>query len=148
MDTPRDLGAYVPEGWNEAAAGATALVAEVLASLGYADVFCDPPAAWRCAEPIVLRCGAWRRLTRLDDGRERGERDIEVIVCREDPRNAEAVALSAERDLRRDGWTGLGSGWHCRVAARDTSAPEPRGRDSSGRWTWAFTCTLTVVRDL
>lgn len=148
MGAPRVLGAYAPEDWNEAAAGATGLVAEALAALGYEDVFLAPPAAWRCAEPIVLACGEWRRLARLDDGRERGERDIEVIVCREDPGDAEAICRAVERDLRRDGWTGLGAGWHARVAACDTRAPEPRGRDSSGRWTWAFTLTLTVVRDL
>lgn len=148
MDAPRVLGAYVPEQWSAAAAGSVGIVAEVLRSLGYKDVFLAPPAAWRCEEPIVLEYGEWRRLAKLDDGSERGERDIAVIVCREDAGQAEAVCRAAERDLRRDGWTGLGSGWYCRVVARDTKPPEPMGRDASGRWLWKFTLTLTGARNL
>lgn len=142
------LGAYVPADWEAAGEGVTAAVATVLRSLGYENVYMAPPSARLCCEPIMVACGTWERESRQADGAERGLRTVDVLVCCEDPSDAEATCRAVERDLRRDGWTGSGDGWHCRVAAIDSGAPEYRGRDSSGRWLWGFALALTVVRDL
>ena len=138
----------VPEGWEQSRGGVLDLAAAVLVEAGWAGVFTRPPAAWLCAEPIVLTCGAWERDARTPDGEERGLRSVDVLVCREDAAEAEAACLAAERDLRGGGWEGAGEGWRCRVAAVDSDAPCPRGRDASGRWLWGFTLLLKVVRDL
>ena len=47
-------------------------VASMLFALGFAGVFCAPPSAGFCAEPIVVSQGAFAREARLADGGERG----------------------------------------------------------------------------
>lgn len=140
--------AGVPEGWDEAGGGVADCVAAVLVSVGWAGVFTRPPAASLCAEPVVVTCGPWGREARGADGEERGLRSVDVLVVREGAREAEAACHAVERDLRAHPWQGLGYGWRCRVAAVDSDAPAPRGRDASGRWLWGFTLLLKVVRDL
>ena len=141
------LGAYVPIDWDEEGGGVVDAVATLLRALGYESVFCSPPPARVCCEPIVLTQGAWEREARLADGAERGRVPVDVLVCCEDPRDAEATCRAVERDLRRGSWTGFGEGWRCRVAAADSGGSAPRGRDGSGRWLWGFTLILTVVID-
>lgn len=133
--------------WDAAGGGAADVVAELLRSLGYGNVFTAPPAASLCAEPIVLAAGAWECEARLADGTERGRVPVDVTVCCEDPRDAEATAHAVERDLRLADWTGEGAGWHVRVVAVDTAAPRPLGRDGSGRWLWGLAAVLTIARD-
>lgn len=140
-------GSNAPVDWDVEGAGAADLTAALLRSLGYANAFTAPPSALLCTDPIVVTCGAWERAARLADGGERGERSLDVLVCCEDPRDAEATACAVERDLRRADWTGRGEGWHVRAVALDTTAPEPRGRDASGRWLWGFSVKLTIARD-
>ena len=43
----------------------------MLFALGFAGVFCAPPSARCCAEPIVVSQGAFEREARLADGCER-----------------------------------------------------------------------------
>ena len=138
----------VPEGWEQSRGGVVDLAAAVLVEAGWAGVFVRPPAAWLCAEPVVLTCGAWERDARTPGGEERGLRSVDVLVCREGAAEAEATCRGVERDLRCRDWEGAGDGWRCRVAAVDSDAPAPRGRDSSGRWLWGFTLLLKVVRDV
>lgn len=142
------LGAYAPSDWDAEGGGAADAVAALLRATGYANVFTCPPPARACCEPIVLAQGAFEREARLADGTERGRVPVDVTVCCEDPRDAEATARAVERDLRRDSWEGFGEGWHCRVSAVDSEGPSPGGRDGSGRWLWGFTLVLTVVRDV
>lgn len=141
------LGAYAPADWEGTGEGVCGVVATVLRALGYANVFTAPPSSRLCCEPVVVTAGAWERESRQADGEERGTQAVNVLVCCEDPSDAEATCRAVERDLRRDGWTGSGDGWHCRVAAVDSGAPEYKGRDSSGRWLWGLELRLTVVRD-
>ncbi|WP_417134896.1 hypothetical protein [Rubneribacter badeniensis] len=133
--------------WDAAGGGAADIVAAVLRSQGFKNVFTSPPSVRRCADPIVVTCGGWERFSRQVEEVERGMRHVDVLVCCEDPRDAEATACSAERDLRRADWTGATSGWHMRVVSVDTDAPVPRGRDGSGRWLRGFSASLTIARD-
>ena len=68
-------------------------VASMLCALGFASVFCAPPSAGFCAEPIVVSQGPFAREARLADGGERGRVDVDVLVCREEAGAAEAVCL-------------------------------------------------------
>ena len=141
------LGAYVPTDWDAEGGGVAGVVATLLRALGYGNAFCSPPPARLCCEPIVLTQGAWQREARLADGTERGRVPVDVLVCCEAARDAEATCRAVERDLRWGSWTGAGEGWRCRVAAVDSGGSAPRGRDGSGRWLWGFTLILTVVID-
>lgn len=141
------LGAYVPADWDAEGGGVADVVAVLLRALGYGNVFTCPPPARACCEPIVLSQGSWEREARLADGAERGRVPVDVTVCCESARDAEATCRAVERDLRRDPWEGAGDGWRCRVSAADSGGCAPRGRDGSGRWLWGFTLTLTVVID-
>ena len=140
-------GANAPDDWEARGGGVADAVAGLLRALGFSNVFTAPPSPRLCADPIVVTCGAWERVARLADDGERGLRTVDVLVCCEDPRDAEATACAVERGLRRADWTGVGGAWHVRVAACDTAAPEPRGRDGSGRWLWGLAATLTIARD-
>lgn len=133
--------------WDAAGGGAADVMAALLRSLGYGNVFTAPPAASLCAEPIVLEAGEFARDARQVDGAERGTLPVGVTVCCDDPRDAEATAHAVERDLRLADWTGEGAGWHVRVVAVDTAAPRPIGRDGSGRWLWGLAAVLTIARD-
>lgn len=128
--------------------GVCAAVAAALGVRGFTDVFTSPPSAMLCTEPIVLSCGAWERLARLSDGRERGVQAVGVLACRDTPSEAEAACRAAEAALRGCAWEARLEGWRVRVAACDSGAPEPRGRDGSGRWLWGFDLLCTVVRDV
>ena len=128
--------------------GVCAAVAAALGACGFADVLTSPPSAMLCAEPIVLSCGAWERLARLDDARERGVQTVGVLVCRDTPTEAESVCRAVEAALRGCAWEARLEGWRVRVAACDSDAPGPRGRDGSGRWLWGFDLLCTVVRDV
>ena len=140
-------GTHAPADWDSRGGGMGGVVASLLASLGFSNVFTSPPSAMLCADPIVVTCGSWRRASSQVDGCERGVRTVDVLVCCDDPGDAEATACSVERDLRLADWAGKGTGWHARVVSADTTAPAPRGRDGSGRWLWGFSVDLTIVRD-
>ena len=139
------LGAYVPSDWDAEGGGVADVVATLLGALGYGNVFCSPPPARVCCEPIVLTQGAFERDARLADGAERGRVPVGVLVCCEDPRDSEATCRAVERDLRRESWTGAGDGWHCRVCAADSGGSAPRGRDGSGRWLWGFDLMIPSI---
>lgn len=119
-------------------------VASMLYALGFADVFCAPPSAGFCAEPIVVTQGPFAREARLADGSERGRVDVGVLACREEAGAAEAACLAAERALRGAAWPIDVDGM--RIASVDSDGAGPRGRDGSGRWLWGFTLICTVVR--
>ena len=127
-------------------AGELSAVALAMRALGYENVYLLPPSPRLCCEPIVLTAGAWERESRQADGCERGAREVDVLVCCDDPADAEATCRAVERDLRSVAWQR--SGVAVRVAALDTEAPASRGRDSSGRWLWGLKLRLTVVRGL
>ena len=55
--------------WDAAGGGAADVVAALLRSLGYGNVFTAPPAASLCAEPIVLAAGEFVRDARQVDRR-------------------------------------------------------------------------------
>ena len=141
------LGAYAPSDWGAEGGGVADAVAALLRAMGYANVFTCLPPARACCEPIVLAQGAFEREARLADGTERGRVPVDVTVCCEDPRDAEATAHAVERDLRLADWTDENAGWHVRVVAVDTAAPRPLGRDGSGRWLWGLAAVLTIARD-
>ena len=147
MACDEPLGAHVPDDWDAEGGGVAGAAAALLRALGYGNAFCSPPPARLCCEPIVLTQGALEREARLADGAERGRVPVDVLVCCEAARDAEATCRAVERDLRRGSWTGSGEGWRCRVAAADSGGSAPRGRDGSGRWLWGFTLILTVVID-
>lgn len=130
-----------------AGGGPADVVAEMLRTLGYANAYATPPSARLCAEPVVVACGGWERTARLVDGAERGTQSVEVLVCCDDPTDAEATARAAERDLRGADWAGI-SGWEWRVIAVDSGGCRPVGRDGSGRWLWAFELVLTIEREI
>ena len=80
----------------------------------------------------MLTQGALEREARLADGTERGRVPVDVLVCCEAERDAEATCRAVERDLRRDSWTGSGEGWRCRVAAVDSGGSAPRAATAPG----------------
>lgn len=98
------LGAHVPTDWGAQGGGVADAVATLLRALGYGNAFCSPPPARLCCEPIVLAQGPWEREARLADGAERGRVPVDVLVCCEAARDAEATCRAVERDLRRDSW--------------------------------------------
>lgn len=119
-------------------------VASMLYALGFVGVFCAPPSARFCAEPVVVSQGPFVREVRLADGGERGRVDVDVLACREEAGAAEAVCLAAERALRGAAWPIDVDG--VRIASVDSGGAGPRGRDGSERWLWGFTLVCTVVR--
>ena len=125
---------------------AAAMAAEVLAGLGYTNVFTTPPSALVCCEPIVLAPAGWERDSRQADGCERGREVVRVLVCCDYARDAEATCRAVERDLRGAAWP-VGAADGERVVAVDTDMPRGLGRDGSGRWLWGFDLTCVVVRD-
>lgn len=102
MACSEPLGAYVPTDWDAEGGGVAGVVATLLRALGYGNAFCSPPPARLCCEPIVLTQGALEREARLADGAERGRVPVDVLVCCEAARDAEATCRAVERDLRRD----------------------------------------------
>lgn len=121
------------------------LVARELTECGFTEVFTTPVGVSACAEPIVLRPGAWERESRQADGGERGARAVEVLVVRESDEAAAADSFEVERALRSAPWAGAPMGG-VRVVAVDSAAPDFIERDGSGRYVWGLSCTLTIVR--
>lgn len=125
---------------------AAAMAAEVLADLGYTNVFTTPPSALVCCEPIVLGSAGWERESRQSDGSERGREAVRVLVCCDCAHDAEATCRAVERDLRGAAWPAGAVGGE-RVVAVDPDLPRSLGRDGSGRWLWGFDLECVVVRD-
>ena len=123
------------------------LVAKALLEGNFASYFAKIPSAAECEQPIVLREGAFVREARLD-GCERGSVCVFVMVVREVEADAEADACLCERWLRAYGWESVAEGDGWRVCGLDTTAPEFKERDSSGRFVWQFKVNLTVVREI
>ena len=127
---------------------ATTTVAGKLAELGYTNVFTTPPSVLVCCEPIVVAPGGWEREARLPDGGERGFEDVGVLVCCDDPRDAEGTCRACERELRAASWDGAVDSDGCRLVSIDSDGPRARGRDASGRWLWGFSLRCVVVRKI
>lgn len=121
------------------------LVAKMLVDAQFTSVFTQSLSPLDCAEPIVVVPGGYGRDSE-QVGAERGERVVEVVVCREVYAVAEAVALACERALRECEWDAHSSGYLNRIVGLDTDAPEYRGRDGSGRYLWGFAVYVTVAR--
>ncbi|WP_417118850.1 hypothetical protein [Olsenella phocaeensis] len=130
----------------EAARGSVCgLVAKMLVEAQFTSVFTQSLSPLVCAEPIVVVPGGYERDSE-QVGAERGERVVEVVVCREVNAVAEAVALACERALRFADWDEHAAGFLNRIVGLDTDAPEYRGRDGSGRYLWGFAVYVTVAR--
>jgi hypothetical protein len=136
-----------PADWESAGGGLGDMVASRLVGMGYANAYPYPVSVALCPEPIVVNVGPWEREIR-QDGEERGSFRADVLVCCDDPADAQSTCRAAERDLHGAGWDFHLAGWHMSLVGVDTTAPESRGRDRSGRWLWGFALTLTVVREL
>lgn len=105
------------------------------------------PSALDCAEPIVVLEGEFSRESRMAE-EERGTVAVTVLVVREVAADAESVAISAERAVRRADWEPFADAGAYRVVGIDTTAPAFKERDSSGRFIWSFEVVCTVVRGL
>jgi DNA-binding transcriptional LysR family regulator len=128
--------------------GLARTVCLVLRSLGYLNAYNFPVSPRVCCEPVVVSCGSWERESLQADGRERGQRPLEVCVCCDDAGDAETTAAAISCDLSSFGWAALPSSLlpaARRVVACDAAQPEPAGRDATGHWLWKVPLTLTVV---
>ena len=114
--------------------------------LEFTNYFTRPVSALECAEPIVGVEGTFERESRID-GEERGSIAVEVMVVRQDAQTAEADALACERLLCGD-WEPYAECGPYRVVGVNTTAPALKEVDSSGRFVWAFTVTVTAVREI
>ncbi len=123
------------------------LLSKCLVDGDFSNYFSTIPSAADCAEPIVLREGGFTRESRIE-GEERGTVPVDVYVVREVAGDAEAVAVACEQWVRGYGWERHSERWPWRVVGLDTSAPVFDVRDSSGRFVWKFTVTVTVVRSV
>ena len=123
-------------------------IRNLLVAGGFSELFSkSSPSALDCAEPIVVREGAFARSSRIE-GEERGSAPVTVMVVRETAGDAESVAVACERWLRCCDWehSAEDGGW--RIVGIDTSAPAFKERDSSGRFVWEFQVDVTAVRSL
>lgn len=132
--------------YEEAGGPVERLVAKLLVDAQFTNVFTQSLSPLACAEPIVVMPSGYERDSE-QVGSERGERVVEVVVCREVNAAAEAVALACERSLRTTDWGTHPSGYLCRIVGLDTDAPDYRGRDGSGRYLWGFKAYVTVARE-
>ena len=105
------------------------------------------PSALDCAEPIVIREGAFTRSSRID-GEERGSVPVTVMVVREMAGEAEFVATACERWLHSCDWEPHAEDGGWRIVGIDTAVPAFRERDSSGRFVYEFTVEVTAVRSV
>ena len=121
------------------------MISKALVASDFSNYFSKVPSAVECAEPIVLLEGAFERVSRIE-GEERGTVPVEVLVVREVSADAEAISIACEQQVRRYQWELANEAWPWRVVGIDTSAPAFKERDSSGRFVWAFTVTVTVAR--
>lgn len=110
---------------------------------GYFSTF--PPSAREHPECVVVLEGAFNRESRIE-GEERGTVPVTVLVVREAAADAEAVAIACEQRLRQCDRERDSEAWPWRICGIDTTAPCFKERDSSGRFVWEFTVTVTVVR--
>mgnify|MGYP000987628306 CR=1 FL=1 len=122
------------------------MVAKALMEADFAGVFAAVPSALTCECPIVVRERGASRTDHLEGGGERGEARVTVLCVRETSNEAEDACYACERAIKARGFTEADTDGEVRVAALDTTWPEPRGRDGSGRWVWAFDVVLTVAR--
>lgn len=128
------------------------LIANMLLSCGFPNVFPRIPSTLDCAEPIVVVEGSFARESRQVE-EERGDVAVTVMVVREVAADAEAVANAAERAMRKADWEPYANAGSYRIVGIDSTAPhfeerDSSGRDSSGRSVWAFEVVGTVVRSL
>ena len=123
------------------------LVSKCLVDGDFSNYFSKVPSAVEYPEPIVLVEGAFTRESRIES-EERGVVPIDVYVVREVAADAEAVAIACEQWVRAYGWERHSECWPWRVVGVDTFAPAFDVRDSSGRYVWKFTVTVTVVRQV
>ena len=112
---------------------------------GYFSTF--PPSAREHPECVVLLEGGFERESAIE-GEERGAVPVTVLVVREDAAEAEELAIAMERHLRGCDWEPFCEAGPWRVVGLDTTAPTMKERDSSGRYVWKFTVTLTMVRSV
>ena len=105
------------------------------------------PSALDCPEPIVVLDGEFKRDSRMTE-EERGSVSVTVLVVSEVSADAEDVATSAERVVRRADWEPYADAGTYRIVGMDTTAPVFKERDSSGRFVWSFEVACTVVRAL
>ncbi|ERI04012.1 hypothetical protein [Atopobium sp. oral taxon 810] len=130
----------------DAAGGSVATqVANLLVDAEFTNVFTQSLSAAVCPEPIVVLVGSYDRDSE-QVGAERGERVLDVIVCREVNAVAEAVSLACEQALRTAEWDTRAGAYLNRITGIDTDAPEFRGRDGSGRYLWDFKVYVTIAR--
>ena len=123
-------------------------IAEMLADGHFSCYFSKVlPSALDCPEPIVLLDGEFKRDSRMTE-EERGSVSVTVLVVREVSVDAEDVATSAERAVRRADWESYADVGTYRIVGMDTTAPVFKERDSSGRFVWSFEVACTVVRAL
>ena len=123
------------------------LVSKCLVDGNFSNYFSTIPSAADCPEPIVLREGGFARESRIE-GEERGTVPVDVYVVREVAADAEAVSIACEQWVRSYGWERHSECWPWRVVGVDTTAPAFDVRDSSGRFVWKFTATVTAVREI
>ncbi|MBQ9001239.1 MAG: hypothetical protein IJ087_05235 [Eggerthellaceae bacterium] len=124
------------------------LVKNMLVSGDFSDYFSTfPPSAREHPESVVLLEGEFGRESRID-GEERGTVPVRVLVVREDAAEAEELAIAMERHLRNADWEPFCEAGPWRIVGLDTTAPVLKERDSSGRYVWKFTATLTVAREI
>ena len=112
---------------------------------GYFSTF--PPSAAEHPECVVVLEGEFERESRIE-GEERGTVPVTILVVREVAADAEAVAIACEQWLRSYGWERDSEAWPWRIAGIDTTAPAFKERDSSGRFVWEFTVTVTAARSV
>lgn len=135
----------VPSAWDAEGGSLLDAAAAMLRAEGY-DAFTEPPSVAACAEPVVLRLGAWERESRQTDGSERGVRELQAFVCAEDKSDALAMCGLVASVLAEDEWP-QASGWRWRVVAVDVASTDDEGRDGSGRWVYALTLRVTLVHE-
>ena len=98
-------------------------------------------------EPTVVRIAGYER-DEVASGDERGIWKIELWVCRERSDDAEAYALGYEKVLRTEQWKNYAGAYLNRITGIDTDAPEPAGRDSSGRYLWMVNVYVSAARSV
>ena len=113
----------------------------------FTSCFTKPVSALEYPEPIVAIQGAYEREAVMV-GEERGTVPVTVLVVRESAGEAEVAAIACERIIRRMDWEPYADAGSYRIVGLDTTAPEFKERDSSGRFVWSFTVAVTAVREL
>lgn len=128
--------------------GLCAAVAGEVAAAGVEGARVGACSALACAEPVAVLWVGFEREARFD-GEERGVAAVDVLCVREADADAAAAAEASEEAVRSAHW----AEWNdalpgARALGVDTDAPEPRGRDASGRYVWGFRARVTVAREV